>query len=108
MRILIIITFFFQFIYASCSDLNYDDCLYWSSYCEWNNFENQCQDIDDGQEDNDYIEPSCIPFNQTEPIPYNTTDYANMCMEYIGIPPTIDCGEGVHIPIYVNLSLIHI
>ena len=87
---------------AECIDLNYNDCLYWSQFCEWNEEVGQCQDIGDGQGDNDYIEPSCIPFNQTEPIPYNTTDYANMCMEYIGIPPTIDCGEGVHIPIYVN------
>ena len=23
-------------------------------------------------------------------------------MVYLGIPPTVDCGEGVHIPIYVN------
>ena len=42
------------------------------------------------------------PFNQIESIPYNTTDYANMCMEYLGVLPTVDCGEGVHIPIYVN------
>ena len=48
MQILIITTLFFQFIYATCSDLNYDDCLYWSSYCEWNNSENQCQDIGGG------------------------------------------------------------
>ena len=49
-----------------------------------------------------FIEPSCIPFDQTEPIPYNTTEYADMCMDYVGVPPTIDCGDGVTIPIYVN------
>ena len=32
---------------------------------------------------NSYIEPSCIPFNQTDPIPYNTTEYADMCIEYL-------------------------
>ncbi len=47
MKRLIVITLFFQFIYATCSDLSYDDCLYWSSFCEWNNFENQCQDTSD-------------------------------------------------------------
>jgi len=81
--------------------------LYWSEFCDWNSDINQCQDIDGdsggtGGGNNNYIEPSCIPFNQIDPIPYNTTDYANMCMEYLGVPPTVDCGEGVHIPIYVN------
>ena len=91
------------FMYAECSDLNYADCIYWSEYCEWNDETEQCQDIgDDGGGNNNYIEPSCIPFNQTDPIPYNTTEYADMCMEYVGVPPIVDCGNGVHIPIYVN------
>ena len=96
---------FLSFVDAECSDLSYADCIYWSAFCEWNQETNQCQDIgegDGGEENNDYIEPSCIPFDQVEPIPYNTTDYANMCIEYVGIPPTVDCGEGVHIPIYIN------
>ena len=25
-----------------------------------------------------------------------------MCLDYVGVPPTIDCGDGVAIPIYVN------
>tara|TARA_Y100000994_G_scaffold47743_1_gene37408 strand:- start:881 stop:2170 length:1290 start_codon:yes stop_codon:yes gene_type:complete len=91
-------------IYAECSDLDYDLCIQYSQFCEWNEETNQCQDIGEGggEENNDYIEPSCIPFDQVEPIPYNTTDYANMCIEYVGIPPTVDCGEGIHIPIYIN------
>ena len=52
MQILIIITLFLQFAYTTCSDLSYDDCLYWSSFCEWNNFENQCQDIGDDSNTN--------------------------------------------------------
>ena len=52
MHRLVIITLFSQFIYATCSDLNYDDCLYWSSYCEWNNSENQCQDIGNDSSNN--------------------------------------------------------
>ena len=92
-----------SFIYSACSDLDYNLCLQYSEYCEWNNETNSCQDI--GENDggnNDYIEPSCIPFDQTDPIPLNTNDYVNMCMEYLGVPPTVDCGDGVHIPIYVN------
>ena len=97
--------FFLNSLSAECADLSYSDCIYWSAFCEWNEEINQCQDIGGGNgggENNSYIEPSCIPFNQTDPIPYNTTEYANMCMEYVGVPPTIDCGDGVHIPIYVN------
>ena len=97
---------FFNLIYSECSDLDYDQCIYWSNYCEWNDETEQCQNIggggDDDYDNDNFIEPSCIPFNQIESIPYNTTDYANMCMEYLGVPPTVDCGEGVHIPIYVN------
>ncbi len=36
------------FIYSECSDLSYDDCLYWSYYCEWNDETNQCQEIGGG------------------------------------------------------------
>ena len=97
------IVFFFNLLKADCSDLDSASCVLYSEYCEWNEELNQCQDIDgnDGG-DHSYIEPSCIPFNQTDPIPMNTTAYADMCMEYLGIPPTVDCGEGIHIPIYVN------
>ena len=35
-------------IYAECYELNYSDCLYWSSYCEWNDETGQCQDIGGG------------------------------------------------------------
>ena len=33
-----------NFVKADCSDLDYDDCLYWSGYCEWNESTNACQD----------------------------------------------------------------
>ena len=106
-------TFFLSFIIilispiqAGCEELlTESDCLYWSYFCEWNNDCGVCQDIGedgcDGNNDNDY-EQSCIPFNQIESIPTNTTEYADMCMEHIGVPPIVDCGEGVEIPIYVN------
>ena len=65
MKRLIIITLFFQFIYATCSDLNYDDCLYWSSYCEWNNSENQCQDINGDDSSNNYGPFQFSSFNES-------------------------------------------
>ena len=65
MKRLIIITLFFQFIYATCSDLNYNDCLYWSSFCEWNNFENQCQDITDGDSNTNYGPFEFSSFNES-------------------------------------------
>ena len=48
------------------------------------------------------LSPVVFLFDQTDPIPYNTTEYADMCLDYVGVPPTIDCGDGVAIPIYVN------
>ena len=42
-----LIAFLFLFlgsIHADCSDLGYDDCLYWSGFCEWNESTNACQD----------------------------------------------------------------
>ena len=58
-----------NFLNAECADLSYADCIYWSAFCEWNNETGQCQEIGSGgEENNDYIEPSCIPFNQTNPI----------------------------------------
>ena len=65
MRILVIITLFFQFAYASCSDLNYDDCLYRSSYCEWNDIDNQCQDITDNDSNTNYGPFEFSSFNES-------------------------------------------
>ena len=93
-----------NFLLAECSDLNYDLCLYYQDFCEWNQDINQCQDIGGSGDDdfNDNFDLSCVPFNQIDPIPLNTTEYADMCIEHVGIPPEVDCGEGIEIPIYVN------
>ena len=40
--------FFLTNIYAECYELNYSDCLYWSSFCEWNDETGQCQEIGGG------------------------------------------------------------
>ena len=37
-------------INADCSDLNYSDCLYWSSDCEWNEDTETCQYIGGGDD----------------------------------------------------------
>ena len=37
-----------NFIYAECFDLSESECLYWSTYCEWNEETGQCQDIGGG------------------------------------------------------------
>ena len=37
-------------IFADCSDLDYSDCLYWSSDCEWNEETETCQYIGGGGE----------------------------------------------------------
>tara|TARA_Y100001970_G_scaffold258253_1_gene337964 strand:- start:2202 stop:3644 length:1443 start_codon:yes stop_codon:yes gene_type:complete len=91
---------FLDMLAAECSDLDSLGCAQYPEYCEWNEQVDQCQDL--GTIGDDFLEPSCIPFGQIEPIPYNTTEYADMCMEYVGIPPTVDCGDGVPIPIFVD------
>ena len=84
---------------ADCLELDSLGCLQYPDYCIWNENLDECQDI---VSDSLLIEYNCIPFSEIDPIPLNTTEYANMCIEHIGIPPTVDCGEGVPIPIYVN------
>ena len=37
-------------IFADCSDLDYSDCLYWSSDCEWNEDTETCQYIGGGDD----------------------------------------------------------
>ena len=44
----IIIVLTIDSAYADCSDLGYDDCIYWSGYCEWNEETNVCQDAGGG------------------------------------------------------------
>ena len=59
--------------------------MQYPDYCEWNQQNNTCQDIGTGDSGDTFIEPSCIPFGQTDPIPFNTTEYADMCLDYVGI-----------------------
>jgi len=53
-NLIIILSFIlWGFINAECSDLSYNECLYWSDFCEWNDETNQCQDIGDGDDGGD-------------------------------------------------------
>ena len=38
--------FFIQIIWADCSDLNYDDCIYWG--CDWNDETQECSEVGGG------------------------------------------------------------
>ena len=41
---IIFLFLFLNTLLADCSDLDYNDCLYWAGYCEWNEETNACQD----------------------------------------------------------------
>ena len=49
-KIFITIILLLSKIYADCSDLDYSDCLYWSSDCEWNEDTETCQYIGGGDD----------------------------------------------------------
>ena len=40
-------------IKADCSDLSYEDCIYWSEYCVWDEESGMCQDVGGGGGGND-------------------------------------------------------
>ena len=47
-----------SFIFSECSDLSYDECLYWSEFCDWNEDTGQCDEPGggggDGEADGPY------------------------------------------------------
>ena len=45
---LLLIVSLFNFLIAECYELSYSDCIYWSTYCEWNDAAGQCQEIGGG------------------------------------------------------------
>ena len=50
----ILFIFSINSINADCSDLSYDECIYWGGYCEWNEETNMCQEIGGGGDDTEY------------------------------------------------------
>ena len=97
--IIIILLISFNNIFAECSDLDSLDCIQYPEFCLWNQEISECQDISADSSTFDY---DCIPFDEVDPIPLNTTEYAEMCINHVGVPPTVDCGDGVPIQVYVD------
>jgi len=97
--IIIILLISFNNIFAECSDLDSLDCIQYPEFCLWNQEISECQDISADSSTFDY---DCIPFDEIDPIPLNTTEYAEMCINHVGVPPTVDCGDGVPIQVYVD------
>ena len=96
---LIIFLASFNHLMAECSDLDSLQCVQYTEYCYWDQNLDQCQDI---ALDSLGFNYDCIPYNDITPIPTNTTEYAEMCIDYVGLPPSVDCGDGVPIPVYVD------
>tara|TARA_X000001036_G_scaffold292684_1_gene271951 strand:- start:11 stop:1402 length:1392 start_codon:yes stop_codon:yes gene_type:complete len=97
--IIIILLISFNNIFAECSDLDSLDCIQYPEFCLWNQEISECQDISADSSTFDY---DCIPFDEVDPIPLNTTEYAEMCINHVGVPPIVDCGDGVPIQVYVD------
>ena len=97
--VIIIFSIILNNIYAECADLDSSDCILYPEWCLWNSSSSFCQDVSNDTLGFTY---DCIPYNDYNPIPTNTTDYAEMCIDYVGVPPTVDCGDGVPIPVYVD------
>ena len=47
-------------------------------------------------------EGECIPRDEAPLLPATASEYADLCEPYVGVTPTIDCGDGVPIPILVD------
>jgi hypothetical protein len=45
---------------------------------------------------------ACVPGGKVQTMPETASEYAAMCLPHVGVPPTIDCGAGVRIPIHVD------
>lgn len=44
----------------------------------------------------------CVPPEQQERRPALPSAYAAMCEPHVGVAPAVDCGEGPHMPVYVD------
>ena len=49
-----------------------------------------------------FAQDACVPGGKVLTMPDTASEYAAMCMPHVGVPPTIDCGAGVRIPIHVD------
>tara|TARA_Y100001980_G_C14548844_1_gene330338 strand:+ start:1645 stop:2781 length:1137 start_codon:yes stop_codon:yes gene_type:complete len=55
-----------NFIYSACSDLDYDTCLQYLEYCEWNDQTSQCQDIGENENSLNYGPFQYDTFNEAD------------------------------------------
>ena len=46
LNIFYFLPFLIQIIWADCSELNYDDCIYWG--CDWNDMTQECSEVGGG------------------------------------------------------------
>ena len=47
-RVITIIFFFAELLVSDCIDLNYDHCIQYAGFCEWNQETSQCENIGGG------------------------------------------------------------
>jgi len=52
-KFLLINIIFLSFAYSECFGLSESECLYWSSYCDWDTESNECYDIGGGTDGGD-------------------------------------------------------
>ena len=80
----LIILMFSNFLYSECSDLDFDECMQWPDYCEWDEELGQCQDIGGGsggggdkffrsmktqlEHVGSIVMPRCIAVNNSSPL----------------------------------------
>ena len=62
--------------------------------------DNANQSADSAQDTAEDME--CIPREEAPSMPNTASEYADMCEVYLGVTPTIDCGDGAPIPILVD------
>ena len=65
MKFVIFLSMTLSFIFPTCNDLNYNDCMYWSSFCEWNELEYMCEDIDNNNGNSNYGPYQFDSFNES-------------------------------------------
>ena len=83
-RFLIIINVFSYYVLqADCSDLTYEECIYWSGYCEWNEETGLCQNLAGGGGDDDDIQFGPYQFDYlTEADSIRQSDLYNRTLLY--------------------------
>ncbi len=64
-KIYILVLLLINLIFSECSDLNYDLCIQYSQFCEWNEVVSQCEDISNGDSNTNYGPYQFASFNES-------------------------------------------